>query len=113
MAQHATGFGIGLRRLKLKTRTVEFFRHRRGHGKARRQPVGAGRGHAAFQELAAAPPRADTMWAGHGISPVWLFSRLRTSRSKCLAPGKYAEPARVKDKDRKDIGEKVAESKTA
>src|SRR5215468_8118756 len=77
MAQHTAGFGVGLRRLELEIRTVEFFRHRRGHGKAGRQPVGACRhGHAAFQELAAAPPRTDAIWAGHDISPLWLFSRL-------------------------------------
>src|ERR1700736_2381283 len=87
MAQHAAGFGVGLRRLELERRTVEFFRHRRGYGKGGRQPVGAGcHGHAAFQELAAPAPRTDAIWAGHDISPLWLFSRLSTARSNCLAP---------------------------
>src|SRR5215831_13195991 len=89
MAQHAAGFGVGLRRLELERRTVEVFRHRRGHDKGGRQPAGAGRhGHAAFQELAAAPPRADAIWAGHDISPFWLFSRLSTPLSDRLAPRK-------------------------
>src|SRR5215470_19435035 len=77
MAQHAAGFGVGLRRLELERRTVEVFRHWRGHDEGGRQPVGAGRhGHGAFQELAAAPPRADAIWAGHDITPLWIFSRL-------------------------------------
>src|SRR5271166_3350130 len=97
MAQHAAGFGVGLRRLELERRTVEFLRHRRGHGKGGRQPVGAGRhGHAAFQELAAAPPRTDAIWAGHDIPSLWLFSRLSTPRSNCFAPRQnMTEPADV------------------
>src|SRR6266851_3565346 len=80
MAQHAAGFGARLRRLELERRTVKFFRNRRGQGKGGRQPVGAGRhGHAAFQELAAAPPRTEFIWAGHDISPLSLFSRLSYS----------------------------------
>src|SRR6266404_532220 len=95
MAQHAAGFCVGLRRFELERRTVEFFRHRRGDGKGGRQPVGAGgHCHAASQELAAAPPRTDAIWAGHDISPLWLFSRLSTTRSNCLAPRQNTtEPA--------------------
>src|SRR6516162_6354552 len=97
MAQHTAGLGVGLRRLELERRAVEFFRHRRGHDKGGRQPVGAGRhGRAAFQELAAAPPRTDAIWAAHDISPLWLFSRLSTRRSNCLAPPQtMTEPAGV------------------
>src|SRR6516164_5324655 len=95
MAQHAAGFGVGLWRLELERRTVEFFRHRRGHGKGGRQPVGAGRhGHAAFQELAAAPPRTDAIWAGHDISPRWLCSRLHAAVKLSCSPAKY-DPAPV------------------
>src|SRR5207302_1519443 len=87
MAQHAAGFGVGLRRLELERRTVECFRHRRGRGKGGTQPVRTGRhGHAVFQKLAAAPPRTDAIWAGHAISPLWLFSRLSTLPSNSLPP---------------------------
>src|SRR5580700_175408 len=97
MAQHAAGFGVGLRRLELERRTVEFFRHRRGHGKGGRQPVGAGRhGHAAFQELAAAPPRTDAIWAGHDISPLWLFTSSEHAAVKLsCSPENMTEPAGV------------------
>src|SRR6476646_8676187 len=94
MAQHAAGFGIGLRRLELERRTVEFFRHRRGDGKGGRQTVGAGRhGHAAFQELAAAPTWTDVKWDDHNISPRWFFSRLKPRLNLSCTPERYPETA--------------------
>src|SRR4029077_1571945 len=96
MAQYAAGFGVGLRRLELERRTVEFFRHRRGHGKGGRQPVGAGRhGHAAFQELAAAPPWTDAIRAGHDISPLVLFSSEHAAVKLACSRQNMTEPAGV------------------
>src|SRR6266403_6336786 len=96
MAQHAAGFGVGLRRLELERRTVEFFRHRRGDGKGGRQPVGAGgHCHAASQELAAAPPRTDAIWAGHDISPLWLFSREHAAVKLSCSPANMTESAGI------------------
>src|SRR5260370_18837213 len=75
MAQHAGGFGVGLRRLELERRTVELVGHIGRMTKAPPHPIGARRqGNAALQEVASVPPRMRGMRVGHEASPLWLFS---------------------------------------
>src|SRR3954471_16331237 len=97
MAQHAAGFGIGLGCLKLERRTVKLLGHGRGHCKGGRQPVGAGyHAHAAFQELAAAPPRTDTNWGSHDVPYLWFLFRLSTFSSRPNMPKPQASKWRFK-----------------
>src|SRR3954453_11914422 len=97
MAEHAAGFGIGLGCLKLERRNIKFFGDGRGHGKGRRQPVSSGyHAHAAFQELAAAPPRTDANWGNHDIPHLRFFLRLSTFSSRPNMPRLQASKWRFK-----------------
>ncbi len=73
-AQHATRFGAGLGRFELERHAVEFVGHLLGHPESRGQPVSARhRGRAAFEKVAACPPRASEIWVPHDASSLWVF----------------------------------------
>jgi hypothetical protein len=74
-AQHAAGFGIGLRSCELKFRAVELVRDFGGMAEARRQTIdSSGYGGGTLQKTATGPPRAFELRVVHNASlPLGLF----------------------------------------